>query len=90
MTFPVVKALQLLPREAMAALWERIKAKPTDPAEVVAVIEVLEACGAVEACVTHAVRLVEESFKRAAPLRPETFAKVMLHAFGAYLVELPK
>ena len=87
-TFPVVKAVQRLPREEMAALWATIKSRPSDAATVGAVIQKLEACGAVDACVGHATQLVVEGFLRADPALPETFAKVMLQAFGSFLVEL--
>ena len=80
--------MQRLPKEEMAQLWAAIKARPADAATVGAVIQKLEACGAVEACVEHATRLVTEGFERADAALPETFAKVMLQAFGSFLVEL--
>jgi len=87
-TFPVVKAVQRLPQAEMTALWATIKSRPSDRATVDGVISQLEACGAIEACVEHATRLVEEGFTHADPALPETQAKMMLQAFGSFLVEL--
>ena len=89
-TFPMVKALSLLPRAEMAALWEVVRSKPSERAVVDGVIAQLEACGAVEACVTHAARLVEEGYAQVDGVLPDSLWKCFLRAFGSYLVELPK
>ena len=89
-TFPLVKALQVLPKEAMAALWEAVRAKPSDRGVVDGIIAQLEACGAIDACVAHAARLVEEGYSRVDAVLPESLWKCFLRAFGAFLVELPR
>jgi geranylgeranyl pyrophosphate synthase len=87
-TMPVAKALaKLATRAERADLWTAIAAKPTDPVEIGRIIEQLEACGAVEACVTQATALVEEAWGRLDPLVEDSLAKVMLRGFGWFVLE---
>ena len=86
-TMPVVKALGLLPNDEMRDLWERIKVKPQDPEEVWALIQILEKCGAIEACVTQSVEMVETAWAVLDPLLDPSFHKVMLRVFGWFIVE---
>jgi geranylgeranyl pyrophosphate synthase len=87
-TFPVVKALRLLPAGEMREVWEVIKTKPKDRGVVDGVIAKLEACGAIDECVTHATRLVEEGFKWVDGELEDSIWKCFLKAFGHYLVEI--
>ena len=86
-TFPVVKAFTRLSAGDSAALWEKIRAKSADRVVVDSVIATLEACGAIDACVEHARLLVEEGFAEIDALLPDSMAKVMLRAFGLYIVQ---
>lgn len=86
-TIPVVKAIGLLPKERMRALWEVIKTKPEDRATIDNCIQILEDCGAIDACVDHAERLVEDSFKKLDPMIPDSFSKIMLRSFGWFVTE---
>jgi len=69
-----------------AALWSVIESKPQDQDVVNKVIQDLEDCGAIEACVVHANRLVEESWAAMDPIVPDSFAKMMLRSFGWFVV----
>ena len=89
-TIPVVKAIGLLPTAEMRALWDVIKTKPKDRATVDRCIAILEACGAVDACVAHAERLVEDSYRALSPFIPDSFSKLMLRAFGWFVIEQSK
>ena len=86
-TIPVVKAMSRLPLGEMRALWEVIKTCPADPAVVGAVIDQLEACGAIDACILQAHALVEDSYALLQPLVPDSFSKIMLRAFGWFVSE---
>ena len=81
-TIPVVKAIGLLPRDEMRALWDVIKTCPHDRATVDACIATLERCGAIDACVAHASRLVESSYQELDRHIPDSFSKIMLRSFG--------
>jgi geranylgeranyl pyrophosphate synthase len=74
-TIPVVKALRRLPKDAMRKLWAIIKSKPTDRATVDGVIAQLEDCGAVDECVEHSERLVEDAYAKLDALIPDSFSK---------------
>jgi geranylgeranyl pyrophosphate synthase len=86
-TLPFAKALGALPVEERRALWETLKSKPSDPLVVAATVEKLEVCGAVEACVKQARALVEDTWWRSEPHLPDSLPKIMLRAFGWYVLE---
>jgi len=87
-TFPLVKALGRLNPLEMQSLWGTVKSKPREREVVDGVIAKLEACGAIDACVHHAIRLVEEGFHFLSTSVEDSFWKCMLRAFGKYLVEI--
>ena len=86
-TLPVVRAMGLLPLDERRALWATLKAKPTDERVVAATVERLETSGAVEACARLAKGLVEESWRLTEPHLRDSIYKIMLRAFGWYLLE---
>jgi hypothetical protein len=47
----------------------------------------LERCGAIEACSQDARDLVETGWKKIEPLIDDSLAKMMLRAFGWYVLE---
>jgi geranylgeranyl pyrophosphate synthase/predicted secreted hydrolase len=86
-TLPVAKALGRLPEAQRRALWATIASKPTDPATVRDVIGQIEACGALRDCATLATTLVEDAWRALDPLVEESVPKIMLRAFGWYVLE---
>ena len=86
-TFPVVKAIGLLPRAQMAAMWATIRSQPQDRATVNAVIAELEAVGAIEACVTQSKAMVDAAYEALHPVIPDSFSKLMLRSFGFFVTE---
>jgi geranylgeranyl pyrophosphate synthase len=74
-TIPVVKAIKLLPRAEMLALWGVIKTKPSERAVVDGIIAQLEACGAIEECVEQSERLVNDAFAKLDAVIPDSFSK---------------
>jgi geranylgeranyl pyrophosphate synthase/predicted secreted hydrolase len=86
-TLPVAKAMARLPREERAWLWETIRSKPRDPAVVGAVIEKVESVGGLDACVEQSSTLVEDAWLRLDPLVEDSMPKLMLRAFGWYVLE---
>ena len=86
-TLPVAKALERLPKAERALLWAAV-AKHSDDREVVeGVIAQLENCGAIDACVDQASDLVESAWRALDPLVEDSLQKVMLRAFGWYVLE---
>jgi geranylgeranyl pyrophosphate synthase/predicted secreted hydrolase len=86
-TAPVAKAFGRLDREGRAALWNVLSAGSRDAAAVDKVIALLEQCGVLEECLTEANAIVEKAWAAAAPLVADSHAKLMLRAFGWYVLQ---
>ena len=61
--------------------------KPSDLPTVAAAIELVQSCGAIAACETLAHALVEDSWRKTEPLLDPSLTRVMLRAFGWYVLE---
>jgi geranylgeranyl pyrophosphate synthase/predicted secreted hydrolase len=86
-TMPVAKSMGLLSLADRQWMWESVASKSQDPAVVGAVIAKLEACGALKACEQQAADLVEASWRRLEPLIEDSLPKIMMRAFGWYVLE---
>jgi len=87
-TFPVMKAMGIMKeKQKRKELWEAVKAKPQDQEEVNRIIALLESVGAIDACVTQAEEILETSWRKLDPVVPDSFAKMMLRAFGWFVIE---
>lgn len=86
-TLPVAKAIGALNAEERAWLWKTVSSRPQDQTVIDQVIEKLETCGAITACETEARALVEAAWARLDPLVMDTLPKLMLRAFGWYVLE---
>jgi geranylgeranyl pyrophosphate synthase/predicted secreted hydrolase len=86
-TAPVAKAFGRLDREGRVALWSVLSAGSRDAAAVEGVIALLEQCGALDDCLTEADAIVEKAWAEAAPLVADSHAKLMLRAFGWYVLQ---
>jgi geranylgeranyl pyrophosphate synthase len=86
-TLPVAKAIGRIDAPARKKLVETLASRPKDPVVVSGVVELLETTGAVQACADEARDLVEDAWRAADPLLPDTIPKVMLRAFGWYVLE---
>ncbi len=87
-TLPVAKALGLMKDQAeRQGLWDGIAAKPSEAAVIGELIGRIEATGALDACVQEANELVEGAWQRLDPLVEDSMPKLMLRAFGWYVLE---
>ena len=86
-TIPIAKAMSRLPLDERLGLWKTVSSKPNDPAVIAAVIEQLEDCGALDACEWQARELVETAWQKLSPLLRDSRVKVILRAFGWYVLE---
>jgi geranylgeranyl pyrophosphate synthase len=86
-TLPVARALGLLPLAERRSLWSVVASKPSDPKIVGDAIAVIEHCGALDACVKQSQQLVDDAWAALTPLVEDSLAKVMLRAFGWYVLE---
>ena len=86
-SLPVVKALRVLSPTDRRALAETLAYRPSDEEVVYRVIEQLEEVGAIDECVEQAEGLVENAWKALDPLVEDSLSKVMLRAFGWYILK---
>ncbi|MBM4362912.1 MAG: polyprenyl synthetase family protein [Deltaproteobacteria bacterium] len=86
-TLPVAKAMSRLGLAERRSLHAALLARPEDPAEIQRIIEVLEDSGAVEACAVEARELIETGWAGLEPLIEDSLAKMMLRAFGWFVLE---
>lgn len=86
-TMPVAKAMSRLAEEERRSLWETISSRPTDPDVIAGVIAKLESCCAISSCEEQARELVESAWRRLDPLLRDSHIKLMLRAFGWYVLE---
>lgn len=88
-TFPVAKSMSssrcdLTQRQN---IWNTVKSKPSDKAVIQDVIQQLETCGALDASVDEANRLVKTAWQEVDACIPDSFYKMLLRAFGWYVLE---
>ncbi len=88
-TFPVAKAMSSarLDLAARTQVWETIRAKPQDIEVVSALIQRLDECGAIDASVAEANRLVNNAWAEVDQAIPDSFYKMLLRAFAWYVLE---
>ncbi|HEY4060159.1 MAG TPA: polyprenyl synthetase family protein [Kofleriaceae bacterium] len=86
-TLPVAVAMGKLPADKREWLWATLQSKPSDEATVSAAVELIQTCGAIDACAAKARDLVETGWAKAEPLLDPSLARVMLRAFGWYVLE---
>ena len=86
-TLPVAKAIGKLPLAERQKLWTTLQSKSHDQAVVDGVIAQLDACGAIDACEVQARELIEGAWAKMEPLVEDTLPKLMLRAFGWYVLE---
>ena len=86
-TAPVAKAFGRLSRAGRALLWETLETCKHDQSAVERVIDTLEQCGVLDDCMNEAYALIEEAWAAVDPLVPDSHAKLMLRAFGWYVLE---
>jgi geranylgeranyl pyrophosphate synthase/predicted secreted hydrolase len=86
-TLPVAKAMGRLSAAERRWLADTLASKPKDAETIAAVIDRLESTGAVQACADQARDLVEGAWRAAEPLLADSIPKVMLRAFGWYVLE---
>lgn len=85
-TLPVAKAMGLLDRSHREWLYRVLRAPEKSPLMVFRAVRLLESCGATQACVDEAARLVESAWTAAVPLLKPSVSRVMLRAFGWFVL----
>ncbi len=86
-TMPVARALGALGDADRRRLWFLVSMKAHDAHVVGEAIALIEKCGALDGCMAEARARVEAAWKALTPLVEDSLAKVMLRAFGWYVLE---
>ncbi len=86
-TLPFAKALQRLEPERRSWLWRMLELRTEDPRLLSEMVETMETCGAIRACADEAKELVEAAWRKADPCLEDSLFKVVLRAFGWYVLE---
>lgn len=86
-TLPIAKAMSRLFLKERQWVWKTLQSKPKNPIVVSSVVEKLEECGALDACVKQATELVETAWNEVEPKLEDSNPKIMLRAFGWYVLE---
>jgi geranylgeranyl pyrophosphate synthase/predicted secreted hydrolase len=86
-TICVANAAARLGVDELDELWKMIKSRPEDRATIDKCIEIMESCGAIEACCEQARDMVEEAWLQLDLVIPDSFSKIMLRSFGWFVIE---
>lgn len=86
-TLPVAKAFSRLNKADRTWLWSIVQEKSQDQDLIEVAIEKIEACGALEQCMVEAGDYVEKAWQQLDPLVEDSLPKLMLRAFGWYVLE---
>jgi len=86
-TLPIAQAMTLLAPDQRHFLYTTLQARPDHPEVIARVVEVVDRCGAITACEQLAQKLIEEGWSRVASSLEDSIAKMMLRAFGWYVLD---
>ena len=68
-------------------LWATLQSKPKDEQTIAAAVELVQICGAIDACADKARDLVESGWRKTEAVLEPSLTRVMLRAFGWYVLE---
>jgi len=86
-TLPVVKALSRLDLAGRTRLWDGIRAKHQDQSEIDALVALIDEAGGLEETERQAAELVERAWVAVDPLLEPSVVKLMLRAFGWFVLQ---
>ncbi|GGY99192.1 polyprenyl synthetase family protein [Streptomyces nitrosporeus] len=85
-TYPLVCALELLPGPDARWLWERVRGRPQDRAEIHACVRAITGCGALELALSRAEERLDRAWEVLEPLLPPYPVVALLRSLGFYAV----
>lgn len=89
-TFPIAKAMNVkcLPsRSQREHVWKIIQSKTNDITIIDQLIDLLEKCNCIDESIHEARLLVENMWTKLEPVIADSFYKILLRAFGFYILE---
>jgi geranylgeranyl pyrophosphate synthase len=82
----IARAMGLLPAGDRRRLWEVLQSRAVDEDDLAWSIELLESCGALDACDHQARLLVEQAWDQLDPLIPDSIAKLTLRVSSEHVL----
>ncbi len=86
-TAPVAKAMGRLSLDERRELWATLSSRPTESKDIGRVIELIDGCGALDACEIEARARVEDAWRAVDPLISDSQTKIRLRAFGWFVLD---
>jgi len=86
-TAPVVSALSVLDKPERLWLGQTLQTQPQDVETVGKVIQLIDETGSLDRCMADAEDLVEHAWKQLDPLVEDSIPKLMLRAFGWFVLQ---
>jgi len=86
-TYPVAYAFTQFSPEKRRSVWERLRSKPQEDEVILGIIEDLESVQATDKSVEIATKMVDDAWAVLDKQIPDSFYKLMLRAFGWYVLE---
>lgn len=86
-TYPIAMAMKHLATDDREVLWNTLRSKPTDDAQVQVVIDLVTKSGAMKLCLAKARENVNASWAVLDPFLEDSLSKNMMRAFCTYLTD---
>ena len=89
-TFPVARSMNkncLQDQLKRKYMWDTIRSQTSNSTSIDELIDILELCGCIDQSVLYAEELVEYAWIQLDPFVPDSFFKLILRAFGLYILK---
>jgi geranylgeranyl pyrophosphate synthase/predicted secreted hydrolase len=86
-TYPIAKAMGLMPKADRKKLWDIVSAKTTNIEEIGKAVALLDKYNAIELCEQEAKQILERAWKKLDPLVRDSMVKLNLRAFCWFVLE---
>ncbi len=86
-TLPLAHAVTLLPQPRLREIWDIVRAGNADRAAAADVVETLQRCGAIAACLAEARHVIDQTWQPLQDLLPVNHHTVMIRALGIYAAQ---
>lgn len=87
-TYPIARALgRITSKQDRERICKIILSKPQDQKTINSICDEIESCGALISCDEQAIEMIESAWKKLSPLLSNTIYKLILRAFGFFLLK---
>ncbi|MCS6935275.1 MAG: polyprenyl synthetase family protein [Chitinophagales bacterium] len=86
-TYPIAKAMAVMPKADRRRLWEIVSARTNDTALIGEAISLLDKYQVIEMCEREAKNILERAWRKVDPLLRDSMVKLNLRAFSWFVLE---